>query len=725
MTHRVRSLRRLAAALGALALALSPAIGSAQKTVSETADVVVVEVPVQVVDNGEPVRGLTAANFEVFDGRKKVPVTGFEVLDLASTPAATPADVPAAARRHFMLLFDLTFSDPNSLLQAREAAKEVVKTLHPADLVAVTTYSTIQGPQMVLGFTPDRAQAAAAIDTMGLSKLINRAPDPLRLVMTTEISNSAGSGSVVNPSGGGMGAEARAERDQALKAELEKFATAGSRSEKNVEQMIVRNMTQQFADLARLMGSVDGRKYVVLLSEGFDSSLVTGSGNANAGSNDLRSAVDSASSESEASLGVPMDDLGGGSDQTFGDTRTQNQLEKMLTEFRRADCQIQAVNIGGLRAMANEGRLGSKGRDSLLTMAKDTGGELYENFNDLAGAMGQMLRRTGVTYVLSFQPEGLKQDGKFRNLRVELKGGPRGARVVHRQGYYAPRPYKDQAPMQRLLDTADQVMGEEGGSVDSAVLAAAYAGSGGRAYVPVVVEVDGKTLLAGKQDKQLPLEIYVYGIDQQGAVHDYRTQSLALDLAKAEAQLRQTGLKFFGHLSLPPGNFVVRTLVRNGTTGATGVRVTELVVPAPGAGAPALLPPLFPEAAGRWVMVRETLAQGEAQPPYPFMLDGAPFIPASRPVIAPGQPTAVVLQGYNLASGNLAAKVEVVGADGSQHAGGAFELGKASGSGALRVVSGTFKAPSLQPGQYELRVTLTDGAGKTATSTGAFAVAGS
>ena len=101
------------------------------------------------------------------------------------------------------------------------------------------------------------------------------------------------------------------------------------------------------------------------------------------------------------------------------------------------------------------------------------------------------------------------------------------------------------------------------------------------------------------------------------------------------------------------------------------------------------------------------------------------FQQAKRARIAAGQPTAVVLQGYNLASGNLAAKVEVVGADGSQHAGGAFELGKASGSGALRVVSGTFKAPSLRPGEYELRVTLTDSAGKTATSTGAFAVTGS
>jgi len=332
--------------------------------------------------------------------------------------------------------------------------------------------------------------------------------------------------------------------------------------------------------------------------------------------------------------------------------------------------------------------------------------------------MGAMLRRTGVTYVLTFQPEGLKADGEFHKLRVELKNAPGGARIVHRLGYYAPRPFKEQTPLQRTLEAADSVMGQEGGSIGTAVLAASLAGKNGQAYVPLVVEVDGASLLAGKQDSALPVEIYVYAIDEGGAVQGYRTQSLALDVAKSEAMLRQSGIKFFGHLMLPPGKYAIRTLVRNATTGASTLRVSELVVPA--AGEPALLPPLFPEPAGRWLVVRETLAEGEAQPPYPFMLAGAPFIPSSRPRLAAGQAVDVVLQGFNL-SGDLTAKVEVLGADGAVQPGGTLELGKASGT-APRVWSGTFKAPQLRPGEYQLRVTVTDGAGKSATSVGAFAV---
>ncbi|HEV8237847.1 MAG TPA: VWA domain-containing protein [Thermoanaerobaculia bacterium] len=702
-------LQRTAALLAGVAMLVAlPTQLAAAKSYSEAAEVVVVEVPVQVIAGGEPVRGLTAANFELYDGRKKVPVTGFEMLDVASAPASGAAvDVPASARRHFMLLFDLTFSDPTSLLRAREAAKNVLRTLHATDLVGVSTYSAATGPQMILGFTPDRAQAAAAIETLGLPKFFNRAADPLRLVITPDVPT------IMEPSIQGRGTGAKEERDAELKEALDKMSALSSRSERNVDQMIVRNMTTQFTDLARTMAAVDGRKYVVLLSEGFDSSLVTGSGNSN-GNNDLNNQVDSA-----GSLDVPMGDVGGfGSDETFGDTRTQNSLEKMLTEFRRADCQIQAVDIGGLRALAGEGRLEANGRESLLTMAKDTGGELFENFNDLAAAMGAMLRRTGVTYVLTFQPEGLKPDGEFHKLRVELKNAPGGARVVSRPGYYAPRPFKEQTPLQKALEAADSVMGQEGGSIDAAVLAAPFAAKGNSAYVPIVVEVGGQSLLAGKQESALPVEIYVYAIDEGGAVQGYRTQSLALDVAKSEALLRQSGLKFFGHLDLPPGKYAIRTLVRNSTTGASSLRVNEVVVPA--AGEPALLPPFFPEAAGRWLVVRETLAQGEAQPPYPFMLSGAPFIPASRPLLAAGQAANVVLQGYNL-GGDLTAKVEVLGADGTVQPGGVLELGKASGS-APRVVTGTFKAPQLRPGEYRLRVTVTDGAGKSATSVGAFAV---
>ena len=714
MTTDVRLQRLTAALAGAFFTFFLPAVAGAAKPTTESTQVVVVEVPVQVVRDGEPVRGLTAADFELYDGRKKVAIEGFDVLDLAAAPTAAQPAVSAAARRHFLMLFDLTFSDPFALLRARDAAKGALAELHPTDLVAVSTYSQTGGVQMVVGFTPDRAQAGAAIDTLGLPKFFTPVNDPLRMVFSAPASTTA----VQASRRSGVAGEALNETDLQMMDTLKSFTVLTSGTQRSEGQLIVRNMTASFAELARLMAEVDGRKYVVLFSEGFDGSLVTGSGAFEAGQNDLTAMVGAAGSLDQ----ISGTEMSSGSDDTLGDSRTLNQLEKMLNEMRRADCQIQAVDIGGLRALAAEGRTEANYRESLLTMAKSTGGEVYENTNNLSAAMQQMLRRTGVTYVLSFSPGSLPANGEFHKLRVEAKGAAtRGARLVHRPGYYAPRPYGEQPPLLRVLSTADAMMGEEGGAISATVLAAPIAGKGERVYVPLVVEVDGASLIGAKSGAQLPMEIYVYAMDEAGAVHDYRTQSLALDFAKSEAQLRQTGLKFFGHVVLPPGKFAIRTLVRNAATGATSLRVSEVTVPAAGASDAMLLPPLFPEPPGRWLMVRQALQQGETQPPYPFMLAGAPFIPASRPVLVPGQAADVVLQGYNL-GGELAATVEVIGPDGSVQPGGAIEVTKQGSSGALRVVSATFKAPELRPGEYQLRVTVTDAAGKSATSTGAFAV---
>ncbi len=696
----------------------------AQQTFSGATNVVAVEVPVQVIKDGEPVRGLTAKDFEVYDGRRKVNVTGFELLDLAAPAGLPSAQVPVAARRHFLMLFDLSFSEPKSIVKAREAAANVVDGLHPTDLVAVATYSSLSGPQLVLGFTPDRRQIAKALATLGLPKLIDRSPDPLRLVLSqTEYQLATNP----TPQASGRMAEAK-EAVEAFKQEnlidnLKTIAANSEHADRAAQQQMVRNLTGSFSGLAKLMGEVSGRKYVVYLSEGYDSSLVSGKapgpGAAGGQTEDEPTPVDVGNSER-----ITAATDASGADEKFGDTRSQNAVEKMLEEFRRADCVIQAVDIGGLRASgAALGDQRASGRDALFNMAKSTGGELFENYNDLSAAMGQMLRRTGVTYVLSFQPEDLKTDGTFHKLRVELKNAPRGARVVYRPGFYAPRPYKEQPVLQRLLETANDVMGTESGAISSTVTAASFTGgSKGRANVPVVVEVDGPSLLAGKQDPTLPVEIYIYALDQNGSVQDFVTQTLGLDLTKAESQLRQTGLRYFANLELGPGKYSIRTLVRNGNTGGSSLRVTDLVVPPQ--GAPALLPPIFQDAApGRWINQPPQKKPGQAAPPYLFMLKGQAWVPTGR--LAAGQDARVILQGYNL-GGDWKAEAKVLDAAGRELPGATLKLGeKEAGSGAEPArVTATFHPPNLPPGDYTLSVTVTDGAGKAETSLARFAVGG-
>ena len=174
----------------AVLLAASPAFAQkGRKSFGETTDVVVVEVPVTVVGkDGEPVRGLTAEDFEVIDGKKEQDLVGFEVIDLTKIDRIDPMseerrEIPVAARRHFLMLFDLAFSQPESLVRARWAARDLIDNLHPTDLAGVAVYTNTRGANLLLNFTSDRRQLELAIETLGVPELVDQKRDPLNLVL--------------------------------------------------------------------------------------------------------------------------------------------------------------------------------------------------------------------------------------------------------------------------------------------------------------------------------------------------------------------------------------------------------------------------------------------------------------------------------------------------------------------------------------------------------------
>ncbi|HXT22527.1 MAG TPA: hypothetical protein VN923_17370, partial [Thermoanaerobaculia bacterium] len=101
-----------------LVLAAASGVGRAAAASEEPAaafgeetSVVVVEVPVEVSRGGKPVVGLAAADFEVRERGKSLPIVGFEQVEIGapSTPDAAanaPGSTSLAARRHVFLLFD-------------------------------------------------------------------------------------------------------------------------------------------------------------------------------------------------------------------------------------------------------------------------------------------------------------------------------------------------------------------------------------------------------------------------------------------------------------------------------------------------------------------------------------------------------------------------------------------------------------------------------------------
>ncbi|MFL6198633.1 MAG: VWA domain-containing protein [Thermoanaerobaculia bacterium] len=696
---------------------------------SDSTQVTAVQIPVQVVADGKPVRGLAAADFEVYEGRRQRPVVGFDSVDLQTLPAG--AEVPGAARRWFLMVFDLAFSDSGGISRAREAAIGMLPLLHPSDLVAVATYRRT-GVDLVLGFTSDRGQIAAALHSLGLPDLIDRAADPLKIIVV-EHDNSFGDTDGVGGEGPqmnqdrkkivpvpkptpGAGYDHTVNSSNIFSGLMDPLYNARKSSEaagREAQKAALAALTGSFSEIARLMRSLSGRKEVLLFSEGFDSALVQGTHD-----QDERDRMYLEGGEEGAIWRVD-------SEERFGSTESLGDLERMLEELRRSDCRVHTVDVAGVRD-GEPGESGDRhgGRESLFQIARDTGGDAYENFNDLSAAVGRMLERSGVTYVLTIQPEDLQADGSYHPLRVELRKGraPRGARVVHRPGYYSPRQFAERGKLDRTLTTGARLLsGDEPGSVPTSVLATPFPKEGGTAYVPVLIEADGTALLAGNGPGELLAEIYIYALDENGGVRDYLAQALVLELNKVEAELRAGGLRFLGHLELPPGRFSLRILALNGRTGAYGLRTAHLEIPEMGAGQPVLLPPMFPQRPGHGVVTRQASSGGE-EVPYPFTQGEVAYLPDPQPELRQGQETPVALVGYHL-PGDLKIRTQVLTPDGREVASGGLRvLGRESGAtdGAERLRA-AFRTPALAPGEYLLRVTVS-GEGGERTSSAAFVI---
>jgi tetratricopeptide (TPR) repeat protein len=149
------------------------------------------------------------------------------------------------------------------------------------------------------------------------------------------------------------------------------------------------------------------------------------------------------------------------------------------------------------------------------------------------------------------------------------------------------------------------------------------------AQVPVLVEIGGPELIAGAAGESVTGEIRGAASDSTGRVLEQFAQPFVLD--PADETLQRTGLKLFAQLRLPVGDYRLRVEVSNAGTGATGSWEGSLRVPDFAAGELALSPPLFPEAAGRWRVFRQSDSAHEDLP-YPFQgAGGETYLPAASP----------------------------------------------------------------------------------------------
>ena len=657
----------LAAAGAANAQKPDPSAGASSSEISVTA----VEIPVEVTSRGEPVQGLTAADFEVLEGKRSLPILGFETVDLAAPARQGEPSLSPAARRHMLFLFDFALSRPERIRDGVTAARELVASgLDPRDLTAVGIYLPTGELHLLLSFTTDRAAASRTLGA--LENLLNGkepseagvSPDPLRLTGLGARSLLAQAWQVneTNFAMDSLASLGKLDGSWGSFLQANVLSNSGIMHQPNVESRQrghIKAMAEAISGLSETLRSVDGRKYLAFFSEGFSMALA---------------------SQPPGGIDRPTQ---GGSDLLVS-------LRKTLGELRRSGWVLHGVDLAGVRVQQGGG-------DGLFFLANETGGTLVEGTNRLAEGLGGALRRSAHSYLLTVQAD-VEPDGAYHPLEVRLRDSRRGTRVLHRDGYFAPLPFTRQKDVQRLADAAILVASEDQRDDLGIQIAAVPLHTGTESTkVAVLVEIPGGPLLASGAPR-LGVEVFGYALDAAGNSSDFFAQAAELEREKVGSRLARGGVRVLARLDLPPGPHRLRVLARDRHNGRVSLLTVPLSAEALPAGTSALEALFLPPADDPWVLVRPEDAA--------FDLHGRSVLPAAGATLRASGEAQLVLVGRGLAGEGGWIKERILDSAGRPVEGGTLELQSmtAGESGQPDLVMARLQAGSLPPGRYLLEL---------------------
>lgn len=552
---------------------INPALPQDNKKQNEdvikiSAQLVQVDVIVSDRDN-KPVGGLKREDFELYDNDKLQNISFFSYEESKLRRVAEETDqtktlprviTPTELKRVVAFVVDTLHMNFDSIYRTRRMLHEFIDTkMEPGDLVLI--YPTGGGSGLFQQFTADQRLLRRAVnrlhqafisDSNGPARRGGSASQAILSDLPALPSSEARAGVPQAPGQGGLG--------------------SGTSMAEGLEESDTRATITALNGAIEAMAKFPGRKVGVFISEGFRTFRSRAAGDLTnttyraARANVVFYSIDPLGLQT---LGVdaggqPMTELQPDPNSPTG--FVSNSSGQPGTElFRKSNDYYES-------------------QEALNRLAIETGGKFYRNNNDIKRGLVNLLEENSAYYLLGFQPEDSKWDGKFHKLKVVVKGRP-DLTVATRKGYIA----KTEKPVSR--EAANPKMAELQEAFYSPLvrrdidvqLTPFYRDDAKRdPILTTLLHIDASRLnfkeVNGVHKNRLVMTGLLIGADGKVADSFSNTADLNYQTKDYEA-VRKDGLLVTRAAAIKPGIYQVRVLIREAESGTIGTASSFVEIP--------------------------------------------------------------------------------------------------------------------------------------------------
>jgi len=606
--------RTLATLLAMILLCSSlPAQQQADLTFRVESELVLVNVTLK-DKNGNFVRNLKPEDFTIIEDNKPQKVVSFDIENVDAAvanqsvaqtkplaehaPSPTPPPVPSSSqdvanqfkdRRLIVLFFDLSAMEPDEIDHAIQAAEHYVDTqMAPADLVSIVS--------------------------LGSSLLVNQdftSDHDLLRKQLQAFSEGSGQGFEEGTTGTTEGTPDTGQAFTADDTEYNIFNT-----DRRLEAL--RSVAEKLSHLQQ-------KKSLIYFSSGMDRTGIENQ-------SELRAATNAAV---RANLAIYTMDLRG--------------LQAIV-----AGGEAQTASLRGTSAYSGQSTLNALNsnfttQETLVTLASDTGGRAFLDSNDFSQVFKGVQQDTSTYYLLGYHSTNPARDGRYRRITVKVNAS--GVKIDYRKGYYAPADYQHSNKEDKELQLEQELASELPTTDLPLYLSAAYFRMDtDKFYVPVSLVVPGSEIPFTRSSDRDKATLDVIGVVLDNEHHPITrirdTVKLAVDTA---SDVRKKNVQYDTGVSLPPGKYHLKFVVRENQTGRMGSFETDLEVPDL---------KTQPVKMSSIVLANQLQTAKKGATPSPLIRDGQEIIPNVTHVFSAGQHLLLYYEVYDPARLNPEAAAE-------------------------------------------------------------------